>query len=63
VGRTVVDLIVTNLGVLEVVPGGLKILELAHGVSDAELCAATEAVLVGSRGRSRGGAASERRFA
>ena len=34
-GTGVVDLIITNMGVLEVVPGGLKILELADGVSEA----------------------------
>ncbi|MFY9247018.1 3-oxoacid CoA-transferase subunit B [Roseicyclus sp.] len=45
-GTGVVDLIITNMGVLEVVPGGLKILELADGVSEAELRAATEATLV-----------------
>ncbi len=45
-GRAVVDRIITNLGVLDVVPGGLKIVELADGVSEAELRAATEATLV-----------------
>ncbi len=45
-GTGVVDLIITNLGVLEVVPGGLKLLELADGVTEAELRAATEATLV-----------------
>ena len=45
-GTGVVDLIITNMGVLEEVPGGLKILELADGVSEAELRAATEATLV-----------------
>ena len=45
-GTGVVDLIITNMGVLEVVPGGLKILELADGVSEAELRAAAEATLV-----------------
>ena len=45
-GTGVVDLINTNMGVLEVVKGGLKILELADGVSEAELRAATEATLV-----------------
>ncbi len=46
-GRKVVDRIITNLGVLDVVPGGLKIVELADGVTEAELHAATEATLVG----------------
>jgi 3-oxoacid CoA-transferase subunit B len=45
-GTGVVDLIITNMGVLEVVPGGLKLLELANGVTEAELRAATEATLV-----------------
>lgn len=45
-GRAVVDRIITNLGVLDVVPGGLRIVELADGVSEAELRAATEATLV-----------------
>ena len=45
-GKGVVDRIITNLGVLDVVPGGLKIVQLADGVSDADLRAATEATLV-----------------
>lgn len=45
-GQGVVNRIITNLGVLDVVPGGLKIVELADGVSDAELRAATEATIV-----------------
>ncbi len=45
-GTGVVDLIITNMGVLEVVPGGLKLLELADGVTETELRAATEATLV-----------------
>ena len=46
-GAGVVDRIITNLGVLDVVKGGLKIVELADGVSEAELRAATEAAIVG----------------
>ena len=46
-GQAVVDRIVTNLGVLDVVEGGLKIVELAPAVSEAELRAATEATIVG----------------
>jgi 3-oxoacid CoA-transferase subunit B len=46
-GKAVVDRIITNLGVLDVVPGGLKIVECADGVSEAELRAATEATIVG----------------
>ena len=45
-GKGVVDLIITNLGVLEVVEGGLKIVELAPEVSEDDLRAATEAKIV-----------------
>ena len=45
-GKGVVDRIITNLGVLDVVPGGLRIVELAEGVSEADLRAATEATIV-----------------
>ncbi|MER8798093.1 CoA transferase subunit B [Mesorhizobium sp. M0984] len=45
-GQRVVDRIITNLSVLEVVEGGLKVVELAEGVNDAELRRATEATLV-----------------
>ncbi len=45
-GAGVVDRIITNLGVLDVVDGGLKIVELADGVSEDELRAATEAKIV-----------------
>jgi 3-oxoacid CoA-transferase subunit B len=45
-GKGVVDLIITNLGVMEVVPGGLKLLELADGVTEEDFRAATEATLV-----------------
>jgi 3-oxoacid CoA-transferase subunit B len=45
-GKAVVDRIISNLGVLDVVSGGLKIVELADGVTDAELRAATEATIV-----------------
>ena len=46
-GKAVVDRIITNLGVLDVVEGGLRIVECADGVSEAELRAATEATIVG----------------
>ena len=46
-GAGVVDRVITNLGVLDVVEGGLKIVELADGVSKDELVAATEATIVG----------------
>ena len=45
-GKAVVDRIITNLGVLDVVDGGLRIVELADGVSEADFRAATEATLV-----------------
>ena len=45
-GQGVVNRIITNLGVLDVVPGGLKIVECADGVTEAELRAATEATIV-----------------
>ncbi len=46
-GTGVVNRIITNLGVLDVVEGGLKIVELADGVTEEELRAATEATIVG----------------
>ena len=45
-GKGVVNRIITNLGVLDVVPGGLKLVELADGVSEAELRKSTEAKIV-----------------
>jgi 3-oxoacid CoA-transferase subunit B len=45
-GRTVVNRIITNLGVLDVVQGGLKIVECADGVTEADIKAATEATIV-----------------
>ncbi len=45
-GKGVVDRIITNLGVLDVVEGGLKILELADGVTEDEMRASTLATLV-----------------
>ena len=45
-GKGVVDRIITNLGVLDVVPGGLKIVECADGVTVDEVKAATEATIV-----------------
>jgi len=45
-GRAVVDRIITNLGVFDVVEGGLKLVELADGVTEDEVTAATEATLV-----------------
>ena len=40
-GAGVVDRIITNLGVLDVVEGGLSIIETADGITEAELRAAT----------------------
>ena len=45
-GKGVVDRIITNLGVLDVVDGGLRIVECAEGVSEDELRASTQATLV-----------------
>ncbi len=45
-GKAVVDRIITNLGVFDVVEGGLKLVELADGVTEADVRAATEANLV-----------------
>ncbi|MBB4277703.1 3-oxoacid CoA-transferase subunit B [Rhizobium mongolense] len=45
-GQSVVDRIITNLGVLDVVDGGLKLVELADGVTDGEIRSATEATIV-----------------
>nr|WP_170613264.1 3-oxoacid CoA-transferase subunit B [uncultured Ruegeria sp.] len=46
-GKGVVDRIITNLGVLDVVEGGLKIVELADGVSEDDMRASTQATIVG----------------
>jgi 3-oxoacid CoA-transferase subunit B len=45
-GAGVVDRIITNLGVLDVVEGGLRIVEIAPGVTEAEFRGATEATIV-----------------
>jgi 3-oxoacid CoA-transferase subunit B len=45
-GKGVVDRIITNMGVFDVVEGGLRIVECADGVTEEELRAATEATLV-----------------
>ncbi len=45
-GKAVVNRIITNLGVLDVVPGGVKIVECATDVSEAEIKAATEATII-----------------
>ena len=45
-GKGVVDRIITNLGVLDVVDGGLEVVELAPGVTRADIEAATEATIV-----------------
>lgn len=45
-GKGVVDRIITNLGVLDVVEGGLRLVEFADGITDSELRAATDATIV-----------------
>jgi 3-oxoacid CoA-transferase subunit B len=45
-GKGVVNRIITNLGVLDVVPGGLEIIECATGVSEEEIRSATIAKIV-----------------
>ena len=45
-GAGVVDRIITNLGILDVVEGGLAIVETADGITDAELRASTLAKIV-----------------
>ena len=45
-GKGVVDRIITELGVYDVVEGGLKVVERAEGVSMEDIRAATEATLV-----------------
>ena len=45
-GTGVVNRIITNLGVMDVVEGGLKIVELADGVTEDELRAKTDAAIV-----------------
>lgn len=45
-GKSVVDRIITNLGVLDIVEGGLRIIEAADGVTETELRAATKAKII-----------------
>ena len=45
-GTGVVNRIITNLGVLDVVEGGLRIVETAEGVSEGDIRSATEATIV-----------------
>ena len=47
-GKGVVDRIITNLGVFDVVEGGLKVIELAPEVTMEEVRNKTEATIVGS---------------
>ena len=45
-GKSVVDRIITNLGILDVVDGGLKIIETADGVTEQDIIKSTEAKIV-----------------
>jgi 3-oxoacid CoA-transferase subunit B len=45
-GKSVVDRIITNLGVFDVVDGGLKVIEMAPGVTREEIGKMTQAKLV-----------------
>jgi 3-oxoacid CoA-transferase subunit B len=45
-GKRVVNRIITNLGVFDVVEGGLKLVEAAPGVSHEEIVSSTQATLV-----------------
>jgi len=45
-GKRVVNRIITNLGVFDVVEGGLKLIEAAPGVTREEIASSTEATLV-----------------
>jgi 3-oxoacid CoA-transferase subunit B len=45
-GKACVDRIITNLGVFDVVKGGLHLAEIAHGVTREEIAAKTQAVLI-----------------
>ena len=46
-GKACVHRIVTNLGVFDIVPGGLKVVEIAPGITRGEIQSKTEARLVG----------------
>ncbi|PCI59773.1 MAG: succinyl-CoA--3-ketoacid-CoA transferase [Kordiimonadales bacterium] len=45
-GKAVVDRIITGLGVFDIAEGGLKIVELAPGITTDDVAAATEASIV-----------------
>ncbi len=45
-GQGVVNRVITNLGVLDVVEGGLKIVECADGITEDDIRAATEATII-----------------
>ncbi|OSQ52463.1 CoA transferase subunit B [Marivita geojedonensis] len=45
-GKGVVDRIITNLGVLDVTPGGLRLVECAKGVARDDILSATEAKII-----------------
>jgi 3-oxoacid CoA-transferase subunit B len=45
-GKKVVNRIISNLGVFDVAPGGLKVVEVAPGVTREEISKSTQARLV-----------------
>ena len=45
-GQGVVDRVITDLGVFDIVEGGLKTVEMAPGVTEEQVRASTEATLV-----------------
>ena len=45
-GQGVVDRVITNLGVFDIVKGGLKVIELAPGVTMDDVQEKTEAAIV-----------------
>jgi 3-oxoacid CoA-transferase subunit B len=45
-GKSVVNRIISNLGVMDVVPGGLKIVECAESVTEDDIRKATEAKII-----------------
>lgn len=46
IGQCVVDCVIINLGVFDVVEGGMKIVEFVDGVIEDELCVVIEVIIV-----------------